>query len=149
MLRSSRKYDLKSDSILYANGQPYTRENYRAASIGDAAHGLFNFCRSMVIHKVDNAEYALLTAINIFSDRPNLIQPQKVEDIQEFYVNTLKAYVQNHRSQDKCYFAKILSILTELRSLAHMNSTVCHDLHEKNKPLPPFLAEIWDIHRES
>ena len=25
MLRCSRKYDIKTDSILYANNQPYTR----------------------------------------------------------------------------------------------------------------------------
>ncbi len=67
MLRCSRKYDIKTDSIVYANNQPYTRENYRSASVGDSADALFNFCRSMCILKVDNAEYALLTAIVIFS----------------------------------------------------------------------------------
>lgn len=69
MLRCSRKYDIKTDSIVYANNQPYTRENYRSASVGDSADALFNFCRSMCILKVDNAEYALLTAIVIFSGK--------------------------------------------------------------------------------
>lgn len=67
MLRCSRKYDIKTDSIVYANNQPYTRENYRSASIGEAADLIFNFCRSMCLLKVDNAEYSLLTAIVIFS----------------------------------------------------------------------------------
>lgn len=67
MLRCSRKYDIKTDSIVYANNQPYTRENYRSASIGEFADALFNFCRSTCILKVDNAEYSLLTAIIIFS----------------------------------------------------------------------------------
>lgn len=69
MLRCSRKYDIKTDSIVYANNQPYTRENYRSASIGDFADALFNFCRSMCVLKVDNAEYSLLTAIIIFSGK--------------------------------------------------------------------------------
>jgi len=69
MLRCSRKYDIKTDSIVYANNQPYTRENYRSASIGEAADSLFNFCRSMCVLKVDNAEYSLITAIVIFSGK--------------------------------------------------------------------------------
>ena len=67
MLRCSRKYDIKTDSIVYANNQPYTRDNYSSASISYVADSLFNFCRRMCLLKVDNAEYALLTAIVIFS----------------------------------------------------------------------------------
>ena len=67
MLRCSRKYDIRTDSIVYANNQPYTRDNYSSASISYVADSLFNFCRQMVISKVDNNEYALLTAIVIFS----------------------------------------------------------------------------------
>jgi ecdysone receptor len=145
MLRCSRKYDIKTDSIVYANNQPYTRENYRSASVGDSADALFNFCRSMCILKVDNAEYALLTAIVIFSERPSLLEPKKVEKIQEFYIDTLKAYVDNHRPPGRCYFARLLAILTELRTLGNINSEMCFSLKVQNKKLPPFLAEIWDI----
>lgn len=145
MLRCSRKYDIKTDSIVYANNQPYTRENYRSASIGEAADAVFNFCRMMCLLRVDNAEYSLLTAIVIFSERPHLKQPQNIERIQDFYLETLRAYVENNRPPDKCYFAKLLSILTELRSLGNMNSEVCFSLKVQNKRLPPFLAEIWDI----
>ena len=67
MLRCSRKYDIKTDSIVYANNQPYTRENYLSASVYESADAVFSFCRNMCLLKVDNAEYALLTAIVIFS----------------------------------------------------------------------------------
>lgn len=67
MLRSARKYDVRTDSIVFANNQPYTRENYKSASVGDSADAQFHFCRSMCNLRVDNAEYALLTAIVIFS----------------------------------------------------------------------------------
>lgn len=69
MLRCSRKYDIRTDSIVYANNQPYTRDNYTSASISYTAEPLFNFCRRMCMLKVDNAEYALLTAIVIFSGK--------------------------------------------------------------------------------
>jgi len=145
MLRCSRKYDIKTDSIVYANNQPYTRENYRSASVGDNADALFNFCRNMCLLKVDNAEYALLTSIVIFSERPALLEPKKVEKIQEFYIDTLKAYVDNHRPPGRCYFARLLAILTELRTLGNINSEMCFSLKVRNKKLPAFLAEIWDI----
>lgn len=67
MLRCSRKYDLKTDSIVYANNQPYTRQNYQSAGVGPEIEPTFRFCRHMCQLKVDNAEYALLTAIVIFS----------------------------------------------------------------------------------
>ncbi|XP_076349319.1 ecdysone receptor-like isoform X1 [Tachypleus tridentatus] len=145
MLRTARKYDSKTDSIVFANNQPYTRENYRSASVGDSADALFNFCRHMCTMKVDNAEYALLTAIVIFSERPSLFEPKKVEKIQEFYLDTLRAYIENHRPPGKSYFAKLLAVLTELRTLGNMNSEMCFSLKVQNKKLPPFLAEIWDV----
>jgi hypothetical protein len=40
--------------------------------------------------KVDNAEYGLLTAITIFSERKNLCEPKRVEKIQEIYVDALQ-----------------------------------------------------------
>ncbi|XP_076348562.1 ecdysone receptor-like isoform X1 [Tachypleus tridentatus] len=145
MLRTARKYDGKTDSIVFANNQPYTRENYRSASIGDSADALFSFCRKMCILKVTNAEYALLTAIVIFSERPHLLEPKKVEKIQEFYIDALRTYVDNFRPPGKNYFAKLLSVLTELRTLGNMNSEMCFSLKVQNKKLPPFLAEIWDV----
>ena len=156
------------DSIMYANNQPYPRDNYSSASISYVADSLFNFCRRMCMLKVDNAEYALLTAIVIFSgkwldestpgvkscltnfcfyraDRPALLQPRNVEEIQEHYIETLRCYVDSHRPANKCHFAKLLGILTELRTLGNINSEMCVSLKVQNKKLPPFLAEIWDI----
>jgi len=67
MLRMARRYDVQSNSILFANNQPYTRDSYSMAGMGDTVDDLLRFCRSMYSMKVDNAEYALLTAIVIFS----------------------------------------------------------------------------------
>lgn len=121
------------------------RENYKSASVDQSADQLFNFCKNMCILKVDNAEYALITAIVIFSERPNLIEPKKVERIQDYYVNILKTYVESKRQPGKCYFAKLLAILTELRTLGNINNEMCVSLKVKNKKLPPFLNELWDL----
>lgn len=71
MLRMARRYDVQSDSILFANNQPYTRDSYSLAGMGETVDDLLRFCRQMYAMKVDNAEYALLTAIVIFSGMLN------------------------------------------------------------------------------
>lgn len=67
MFRMARRYDVQSDSILFANNQPYSRDSYSIAGMGETIEDLLHFCRQMYSMKVDNAEYALLTAIVIFS----------------------------------------------------------------------------------
>lgn len=113
MLRTGRRYDYQTDTIVFANNYPYTRENYNLAGCSKTADPLFNFCRHLCVMKVDNAEYALLTAIVIFSgqldyiyitsnayndlfrlERPALLEPRKVEKIQEIYLEALRAYVE-------------------------------------------------------
>ncbi len=145
MLRGARRYDSKTECIVFANNKPYTRENYLEADLEN--DDLFKFCRLMSNMKVDNAEYALLTAIVIFSERHNLKEPKRVEKIQEIYVEALQAYVNNRRTREPptVMFAKLLSVLTELRSLGNANSEKCFSLKVKNKKLPKFLEEIWDI----
>lgn len=146
MLRMARKYDVQTDSIIFANNQPYTRDSYNVAGMGETIEDLLRFCRQMYAMRVNNAEYALLTAIVIFSERPNLLESRKVEKLQEIYLKTLKAYVDNRRRpKSGTIFAKLLSVLTELRTLGNQNSEMCLNLKFKNKKLPVFLAEIWDV----
>ncbi|XP_049823433.1 ecdysone receptor isoform X2 [Aethina tumida] len=146
MFRMARRYDVQSDSILFVNNQPYSRDSYNLAGMGETIEDLLHFCRTMYSMKVDNAEYALLTAIVIFSERPSLIEGWKVEKIQEIYLEALRAYVDNRRKpRPGTIFAKLLSVLTELRTLGNQNSEMCFSLKLKNKKLPPFLAEIWDV----
>lgn len=55
-------------------------------------------------------------------------------------------YVDNRRRpKSSMIFAKLLSVLTELRTLGSLNSEICSNLKLKNKKLPVFLAEIWDV----
>lgn len=67
MFRMARRYDVNTDSILFVNNQPYSRDSYSLAGMGETIEDLLHFCRTMYSMRVDNAEYALLTAIVIFS----------------------------------------------------------------------------------
>lgn len=148
MLRMARRYDAASDSILFANNRTYTRDSYIMAGMADTIEDLLHFCRQMYALTVDNVEYALLTAIVIFSDRPGLEQADMVQAIQGYYIDTLRIYILNRHGGDlKCMilFAKLLSILTELRTLGNQNSEMCFSLKLKSRKLPRFLEEIWDV----
>uniref|UniRef100_A0A2H8TVB9 Ecdysone receptor n=1 Tax=Melanaphis sacchari TaxID=742174 RepID=A0A2H8TVB9_9HEMI len=79
MFRVARKYDITTDSIVFANNQPFSADSYNKAGLGDGIENQLSFSRFMYNMKVDNAEYALLTAIVIFSSRPNLLDGWKVE----------------------------------------------------------------------
>ncbi|XP_072944253.1 ecdysone receptor isoform X2 [Epargyreus clarus] len=148
MLRVARRYDAATDSVLFATNQAYTRDNYRKAGMAYVIEDLLHFCRCMYHMSMDNVHYALLTAIVIFSDRPGLEHPQLVEEIQRYYLNTLRVYIINQNSASpRCavMYGKILSILSELRTLGMQNSNMCISLKLKNRKLPPFLEEIWDV----
>lgn len=148
MLRMARRYDAASDSIFFANNRSYTRDSYRMAGMADTIEDLLHFCRQMYSMRVDNVEYALLTAIVIFSDRPGLEQADLVEAIQSYYIDTLRIYILNRHGGDvKCMivFGTLLAILTELRTLGNQNSEMCFSLKLKNRKLPRFLEEIWDV----
>lgn len=67
MLRVARRYDAATDSVLFANNQAYTRDNYRKAGMAYVIEDLLHFCRCMYSMMMDNVHYALLTAIVIFS----------------------------------------------------------------------------------
>ena len=66
MLRTARRYDLATDTVVFANGMPFTRENMRFAGLKEYVGSMFHFCKGMGVMEVDNAEYALLTALCIF-----------------------------------------------------------------------------------
>lgn len=71
MLRTARRYDATTDTVVFANGTPFTRESLRMAGLQAYADCMFEFCRSLAALGVDNAEYALLMALCIFSGTPN------------------------------------------------------------------------------
>ena len=63
MIRTARRYDKTSDTIIFADGAHYTRENMRIIGLYDYVDSMFHFCKGMADIGTDNAEYALLTAI--------------------------------------------------------------------------------------
>ena len=79
-------------------------------------------------------------------ERPGLVESKKLEKIQEIYLEALQDYVTTReKNQPIKKIAKLLAVLTELRTLGNLNSAMRFWLKLKNKRLPPFLAEVWNI----
>lgn len=66
-IRAARCYDLESRAIIFGNGQPCTLENMKAVGQGRYCELMYEFCHNMASARTDNAEYAIFTAICIFS----------------------------------------------------------------------------------
>ncbi len=69
ILRTARRYDVDSDTVVFANGTPMTRDSMKMGGLDAHVDNMFYFCRKMGLMQVDNAEYALLTAICILSGK--------------------------------------------------------------------------------
>ncbi len=69
MLRTARRYDATTDTVVFANGTPFTRDSLRMAGLQSYADCMFEFCHSLSTMGVDNAEYALLMALCIFAGK--------------------------------------------------------------------------------
>ena len=141
MLRTARRYDPSTDTIVFANNEPYTKEKFKI--IGHDMDEMFYFCRTMCDMAVDNAEYALLTALIIFSERYNLVEPSKVERIQEIYIEAFEAYVYSKRPRESMMFAKLLNVLCVVKNLASKNSEFSYSLMISDKKFPKILKEMW------
>ena len=66
-LRTARRYDLDTDTVIFGNGVPFSRDSMKLGGLQEWVDSMFAFCRKMAILGVDNAEYSLITAICIFS----------------------------------------------------------------------------------
>uniref|UniRef100_A0A1I7WC63 NR LBD domain-containing protein n=1 Tax=Heterorhabditis bacteriophora TaxID=37862 RepID=A0A1I7WC63_HETBA len=100
------------------------QKKYAMAGMAQLAEAVFEFARSLSKLAPDINEFALLEAIAIFSernarflDRPGLLEPKVVEEIQEVYTAALQQYIDAKRPKNRTMFARLLMKLTDLRGL--------------------------------
>ena len=72
MIRTARRYDPIKDTIVFSNNDAYDNSAYDTAGLRN--DDFFQFCKL----NVDDAEFAILTAITVFSDREHLVEKEKV-----------------------------------------------------------------------
>ena len=67
MLRTARRFDPDSNSVIFGDGTSFNRDSLALGGLQDYVNYMFDFSAAMSRMAVDNTEYALLTAICIFS----------------------------------------------------------------------------------
>ena len=77
MIRTARRYDPSSGSIVYSNNDTFDNSAY--SNVGLSNDELFSFCRKVSKLNMDETEFALLTSIAIFSDREQITEKEKVK----------------------------------------------------------------------
>ncbi|GAB5581738.1 oxysterols receptor LXR-alpha isoform X1 [Prionailurus iriomotensis] len=150
LLETARRYNHETECITFLKDFTYSKDDFHRAAAGlqvEFINPIFEFSRAMRRLGLDDAEYALLIAINIFSaDRPNVQEPSRVEALQQPYVEALLSYTRIKRPQDQLRFPRMLMKLVSLRTLSSVHSEQVFALRLQDKKLPPLLSEIWDVH---
>uniref|UniRef100_A0A2K6TTK1 Nuclear receptor subfamily 1 group H member 3 n=1 Tax=Saimiri boliviensis boliviensis TaxID=39432 RepID=A0A2K6TTK1_SAIBB len=163
LLETSRRYNPGSESITFLKDFSYNREDFAKAGLQvEFINPIFEFSRAMNELQLNDAEFALLIAISIFSaDRPNVQDQLQVERLQHTYVEALIPMVpffllSTHRPAihlsynsptfDRLMFPRMLMKLVSLRTLSSVHSEQVFALRLQDKKLPPLLSEIWDVH---
>lgn len=147
LLETSRRYNPAIDSITFLKDFSYNKEDFAKAGLQiEFINPIFEFSKGMNDLRLDEAEYALLIAINIFSaDRPNVQDHDLVERLQQPYVDALRSYIMIKRPNDHLMFPRMLMKLVSLRTLSSVHSEQVFALRLQDKKLPPLLSEIWDV----
>ncbi|KAF0042876.1 hypothetical protein F2P81_004213 [Scophthalmus maximus] len=147
LLETSRRYNPAIDSITFLKDFSYNKEDFAKAGLQfEFINPIFEFSKGMNDLHLDEAEYALLIAINIFSaDRPNVQDHDLVERLQQPYVDALRSYIMIKRPHDHLMFPRMLMKLVSLRTLSSVHSEQVFALRLQDKKLPPLLSEIWDV----
>ncbi|XP_073423007.1 nuclear receptor subfamily 1 group I member 3 isoform X2 [Dendrobates tinctorius] len=97
--------------------------------------------------KLHEAEYVLMQALALFSpDRPGVIEHSHIDKIQENMAMTLKCYIDYHHQLpgSRFLFAKLLSMLAELRTLNEENAKqMVHIQNVMEDAMTPLMKEIF------
>ncbi|XP_056401799.1 nuclear receptor subfamily 1 group I member 3-like [Hyla sarda] len=100
--------------------------------------------RKLNLHQ---AEYVLMQALALFSpDRPGVVEHRHIDKIQETIAMTLKCYIDYHHqlAGSRFLFAKLLSMLAELRTLNEENAKqMVHIQNVMEDAMTPLMKEIF------
>ena len=79
------------------------------------------------------------------AERPGLSNVAAVDRIQEVYLDTLLAYIGQRRAGNPRFMPRLLSKLTELRTLSAEHAQVLYNLKLEKRSLPPLLSEYFNV----
>ncbi|XP_060732971.1 nuclear receptor subfamily 1 group I member 2 isoform X2 [Tachysurus vachellii] len=90
-------------------------------------------------------EYVLMQAISLFSpDRPGVMDHKVIDELQERFALTLKAYISVNRSgrERQLLFPKIMACLTEMRSMNEEHTKQVLQIQDIQPEMSPLILEL-------
>ncbi|XP_070569661.1 vitamin D3 receptor B-like isoform X2 [Ptychodera flava] len=120
------------------------------SGFSSSATKTLRFTKSVQGFNLNRAEIALLQAATLLSsDRPELDNPESVEEMQHNILLTLQASTKVNHPEDKVLFAKVVVKLAEVRELVqcHVNDLNAFKLPDHEK-IFPLIAEIFNMDEE-
>ncbi|XP_040858936.1 nuclear receptor subfamily 1 group I member 2 [Ochotona curzoniae] len=117
------------DGLQQLNGDPLLKFHY--------------MLKKLQLHK---EEYVLMQAISLFSpDRPGVVQHSMIDQLQEQFAITLKAYIECNRPQPthRFLFLKIMAILTELRTINAQHTQKLLRIKDTHPFATPLMRELF------
>ena len=143
LLRAARCFNPFNDTIVFFGKVAYDLRAYEMVGLNN--RHLFHFCRKVHRLAFDPTEFALLTALVMFTDSPLIVTRDQMDKVQSFYMTTLVTYVSQRRANPCIELAALLGLLVDLRSLVEGSTEHCLSDKMRASKLPPLLAELWDI----
>ncbi|XP_010591311.2 nuclear receptor subfamily 1 group I member 2 [Loxodonta africana] len=148
-------YQLRSNTVF--NAETGTWECGRLSyCLEDPAGGLQQLLLEPVLKfhymlkklQLHSEEYVLMQAISLFSpDRPGVVQRRVVDQLQERFAITLKAYIDYKRPQPahRFLFLKIMAMLTELRSISAQHTQRLLRIQDIHPFATPLMQELFSV----
>jgi len=144
-LRICSRYLPEQDTMTFSDGLTLTRLQMRMCGCGPMTDQMFAFAQSLQPLKSDSTEIGLLAAICLISsDRPDLEEPEKVENLQLKLTEGLKYYMRKRRPENKRLFPKLMVKLTDLRSISMKGASRVADVKDElpQGSIPPLMNEM-------
>nr|XP_039274750.1 retinoic acid receptor alpha-A-like isoform X1 [Styela clava] len=143
--RICSRYDATKDTMSFSDGLTLTRTQLRNCAFGPMTEQVFGFAQSLTPFELDHTEGGLLCAICLIcADRPELEQPEKVEELQEPLVEGLKWYARKRRPNKPHVFPKMLMKIADLRCIGFKGADRAASIRSElpKSAMPPLMSEM-------
>jgi hypothetical protein len=126
LLRLARLFRSDSNSIVIGNtfnSFVLDSQSFEVAGLDEIGDKLITFAQHLSAMELDESEFALLSALCVFTPRGSILNPSVVNDIQEVYASALQNYLKVMRSNGKSAFNELLLKLGDLAAIVAYKST--------------------------
>eukprot|EP00079_Xenopus_tropicalis_P033287 XP_017947058.1 PREDICTED: peroxisome proliferator-activated receptor delta isoform X4 [Xenopus tropicalis] len=140
---------MNKDGLLVAGGRGFVTREFLRSLRQPFCHIMepkFHFASKFNALELNDSDLALFVAsIILCGDRPGLINPSQVEDIQEGILGALRRHLKTSHTDAPFLFPKLLHKMADLRQLVTEHAELVQSIKrtESSAALHPLLQEIY------